>query len=306
MKKLIIILFAVLVLPFALTHASDKNKKELDKEAIKKMTGVYNITYRFAETFASDTNYQFHPRHVSGAVELIFVIEETDNLISIQHLSLEEGMASKHWREDWVYENTSALTYAGDNEWKHFDRNANEVKGQWTQRIYQIDESPRYEGSASWVFADGKAVWQSECEAPLPRRELIEKREYKVLHRGNRYFFTDFGYVHEQDNLKRIPNGSDVIMVMEKGYVTYERMDDAAGAPALEYWEKNKSFWGEVRNVWNDIYAQKTDVKMHEKVENKSLFTELLKLNKKYNSADGSSSGSTDEIKELIYKYIIK
>ena len=26
-----------------------------------------------------------------------------------------------------------------------------DVRGQWTQKVYQVDDSPRYEGSSTWV-----------------------------------------------------------------------------------------------------------------------------------------------------------
>jgi hypothetical protein len=280
---------------------------EKEKEAIKKLAGCYDVTYRFAETFASDTAYEFHEKHISSAREWIVVDEETKNKIVLQHiLILDNGEVMKHWREDWVYENTDGYTYAGDYLWKYFNRDKNSVKGQWTQKVLQVDDSPRYEGSATWLFNDGKTSWQSECMAPLPRREHTTRSDYKVLKRKNIYTFTGNGYTHEEDNVKLIPGtGGDTNIVMEKGLNTYEKIDDSYAENSIKWWKENRDFWVQVRNVWDEVYSKKADLKLYDKVEGKTLFTELLKLGSTYtNPSSGSSNNAYLEIKNLVYKYI--
>ena len=52
---------------------------------------------------------------------IVIGVEDEDNKISIQHL-LQVGRPDsphivKHWRQDWLFENTDFYTYNGDNEW---------------------------------------------------------------------------------------------------------------------------------------------------------------------------------------------
>ena len=93
----------------------------------------------------------------------------------------------KHWRQDWLFQNTDFYSYNGDNQWKYVTKSKDEVKGQWTQKVYQVDDSPRYEGSATWVHVDGKSYWENTTDAPLPRREYTKRSDYNITVRGNRH-----------------------------------------------------------------------------------------------------------------------
>ena len=53
-------------------------------------------------------------------------------------------MIIKHWRQDWLYENTNLYEFYKDNTWKFNQLKAKDVKGQWTQKVYQVDDSPRW------------------------------------------------------------------------------------------------------------------------------------------------------------------
>ena len=130
------------------------------------------------------------------------------NKISIQHL-LVVGKPSnqfivKHWRQDWIYENRDFYMYNGDNLWEYENKTPNSVKKQWTQKVFQVDDSPRYEGSGSWVHVDGKSYWENKTDAPLPRREYTKRNDYNITSRGNRQEITSYGWVHDQDNDKVI------------------------------------------------------------------------------------------------------
>ena len=100
--------------------------------------------------------------------------EDKDNKIVLQHLLIvgtTENDIIKHWRQDWLYENIEMYSFFKDRTWKFNKLSATDVKGQWTQKVYQVDDSPRYEGTASWVFVDGKSYWKNTTDAPLPRRD---------------------------------------------------------------------------------------------------------------------------------------
>ena len=113
-----------------------------------------------------------------------FVFLHVLSLQTIQHLLVvgppDQQMVIKHWRQDWIYENTNFYMFNGDNQWQFVNKPKSEVKGQWTQKVYQVDDSPRYQGSASWVHVDGKSYWENITSAPLPRREYTKRSDYNV------------------------------------------------------------------------------------------------------------------------------
>ena len=119
--------------------------------------------------------------------------------------------------------------FNGYNQWTYTKKPKSEVKGQWTQKVFQVDDSPRYEGSATWVHVDGKSYWENTTTAPLPRREYTQRSDYNVTMRGNRHEITDFGWIHDQDNEKivRKEGAEDVVIAKEKGYNVYKKVDDS-------------------------------------------------------------------------------
>ena len=66
-------------------------------------------------------------------------------------------MVIKHWRQDWIYQGVDILSYDKDERWKKEFRKES-VKGKWIQKVYQVDDSPRYEGVGSWIHLDGKVI----------------------------------------------------------------------------------------------------------------------------------------------------
>ncbi len=128
-------------------------------------------------------DYKFHDRHRSSAKEIAILVEDSPKKIVIQHLLVMRGdsMIIKHWREDWTYEDQTILAYDQDNAWKKVSLSANDVKGKWTQKVFQVDDSPRYQAIGTWVHVDGRHQWQSNTDSPLPRRESTERKDYNVL-----------------------------------------------------------------------------------------------------------------------------
>lgn len=261
-----------------------QNKKELDKKSIKNMCGCYEVTFNFAETFnySKDSLYKPSDKKITGGLEWAEMITDEDDKIVIQHIlqfgNPADPMIVKHWRQDWLYENTELYTYDVDNTWKYVQKPASEVKGQWTQKVFQVDDSPRYEGSGSWVHVDGKHYWENTTKAPLPRREYTTRSDYNVTLRGNRVELTDFGWIHDQDNEKLIrKNGQeDVILAKEKGYNTYVKVDDSRCAVAAQWWKDHNKKWAMVRAKWNQVFDRDQDLSLEEKVSNKPLFKFLF------------------------------
>tara|TARA_B100000989_G_scaffold154336_1_gene115103 strand:+ start:2852 stop:3751 length:900 start_codon:yes stop_codon:yes gene_type:complete len=272
----------ILILLSLTLNAQKKHKQDI--ESIKKMCGCFEISFNFAETFSyvEDSLYMPSKTYITSGLELAKLIVDENNKISIQHI-LQVGPPSspyiiKHWRQDWLFENTNLYLYNANNQWLFEEKNKKDVKGQWTQKVYQVDDSPRYEGSGSWVHVDGKSYWENITPAPLPRRELTVRSDYNLTMRGNRHEITDFGWVHDQDNKKivRQNNKNDVIIAEEKGYSSYVQVEDSRCLAADKWWKENSKKWTNVRDKWNEIYTRNQDLNLKNKVNNKLLYKYLF------------------------------
>ena len=276
-NNLIIIL--LLVSPI-ITNA----QKKQDIEAIKEMCGCFEIDFKFSETFQyiNDSNYSKSKNYSAKALEYAKLIKDEKDHISIQHLLVMGDYIIKHWRQDWVFQNKDLLKYDGNNNWKYISKTKKDVKGQWTQKVFQVDDSPRYEGSATWVHADGKSYWENSSYAPLPRREYTKRNDYNIMIRGNRHEITEDGWVHDQDNFKVVKDSesdSEVIIASEKGINSYTRVDESNCKEAIKWWDENNEKWLLVLEKWNSIYSKKDDISLRQSVENKPLFSFLFDEN---------------------------
>jgi len=142
---------------------SAQSKLDQDRKAIKEMCGCFEVTFNFAETFnySQDSLYKPSENKVSKGLEWAQLVADADDKVVIQHI-LQVGNPMKptivkHWRQDWLFENTDLYLYNGDNSWSYDKKNTSEVTGQWTQKVFQVDDSPRYEGSATWVHDQDNA-----------------------------------------------------------------------------------------------------------------------------------------------------
>jgi len=299
MKKLSIFIGLTMA---SLAVTAQKHDKSADQKNIKDMCGCYEVRFNFAETFnnAKDSTYQASKVKQVGALEWVQLVEDKPNKIVMQHLLIaNDTMIIKHWRQDWLYENTNLYQFYKDKTWK-FEKLAKEdVKGQWTQKVYQVDDSPRYEGTASWVHVDGKNYWVNTTDAPLPRREHTVRDDYNVMKRRNIHAITDYGWLHEQDNDKiiRDDKGNDFVLAQEKGYDTYTKVADEKCKAAQDWWKENEAFWKIVRNKWQDLFEQNKDIELQKSVDNKPLFAHLFAM---------PANSSKKEIEAVIDSFIVK
>ena len=271
------------ILAFSQNLNAQKKKKE-DRKAIKEMCGCFEIEFNFAETFqyGQDLTYKPSKTYRTKAKEWGQLVVDENNKVVIQHiLQMEHGgqiHIVKHWRQDWLYENTEFYTYNGDNEWLFEEKAKKDVKGQWTQKVYQVDDSPRYEGSGTWVHVDGKSYWENATTAPLPRREYTKRSDYNITLRGNRHEITEYGWLHDQDNKKilRQDGNEDIVIADEKGYSPYTKVDDSECQAAQDWWKEHNNKWAMVRAKWDDVFSRSKDLNLESKVDNKRLYNYLF------------------------------
>ncbi|MEM8567283.1 MAG: DUF6607 family protein [Bacteroidota bacterium] len=300
--RYLLVIMSVLVMGNVLAQ----KKKKQDIEAIKAMCGCYDVSFNFAETFASEKDYEFHKNYSSGALEYAMLVEESKDKVVIQHLLvIGDSMIIKHWRQDWIYENTDFHMYHKDNTWKYVSMRADQVKGQWTQKVYQVDDSPRYEGTGSWVHVDGRSFWESTTDAPLPRREYSKRSDYNVMVRGNRQEITDYGWVHDQDNRKVLREGEDKEIAREKGWNTYKKVEESKCQPAVDWWGDKQAYWQDVRKVWDELFAQKQTVELAKQKDGQVLFMRLFGLEGEMLKHSYDSEKSVAKIKETINSYLV-
>lgn len=278
---------------------AQEEKKQQDIESIKAMCGCYEVKFKYTETFAPEIDYEKHHDYTASALEWAQLIQDDDNKLSIQHLLVvNDTMVIKHWRQDWEYENREVFYYDKDNSWKFTTLPKEKVKGQWTQKVFQVDDSPRYSGSATWIHTDGKHYWENRTASPLPRREYTKRKDYNVMFRGNRHEITDYGWLHEQDNDKvvREEGKDDLLLAQEKGYNRYTKVPDERCQLARDWWKENKGFWAKVRGSWSAIYNKEGALTLKKKVDDKPLYMHFYPLSK---GAHGKK-----EITELIARFI--
>lgn len=277
-------------------------KKMQDQEAIKDMCGCYEVRFNFAETFdyVEDSTYVGSPDKLSGGLEWVELVEDKDDKIVMQHLLIvgpeDNQMIVKHWRQDWIYQNTELYDFYADLKWEYTNLPYKQVEGQWTQKVYQVDDSPRYEGTGSWVHVDGRSYWESYADAPLPRREFSIRDDYNVLYRKNRHEITATGWNHEQDNVKILrKNGTDTPIAAEKGMNTYTKVADEKCQAAMDYWAINHEMWKKVRTKWDQVFARDINLELHKKVDDKLLFQHMFALD---------STATQAQIDEIIDAFV--
>lgn len=226
--------------------------------------------------------------------------------IVIQHLLVVgDTMVIKHWREDWLFQNISLLAFDQNAAWKRIALPSEQVKGQWTQQVFEVDDSPRYEGSATWIHADGRHFWESTVDAPLPRREYTKRHDYNVMRRTNHLEIMAAGYVHEQDNDKLIRSeAGDQLLASEKGLNAYKRTDETKCQTAKVWWAAHRAYWVDVRNVWNEVLENRTAVTLRAPTAGMVLGRELDDLESQSLKTAYKSTATRPLIRTIIEKYL--
>lgn len=279
-----------------------------DIAKIEKLCGCFDVRFEYAETFSPDDEYEYHNRErINYARELVVPVEKSKKEWVLQHLLIvNDTMVIKHWREDWSFENPVLFKYEGDHVWKKERLPAQQVKGKWTQTVWEVSDAPRYQGASNWVNTDNKTFWMNTTDAPLPRREYTKRKDYNILRRTNTIILSDTGWIHDQDNKKISKTGeTEQIIVEEKGRNTYRRVDEKLCDVAKAYWEKNKSYWSSVKKVWDEYLAQNEVVSLKVLVDGKPLYMHLGSLEEEFahNGKDPAAAESKSRIRSVLDQF---
>lgn len=276
------------------------SKFEKDRRAILAMAGPYRTSFDFLEILGFSPDYQAPAPYQSWGTEYIYVVEEREDFISLQHIMVMfmelEGkvvgpMVMKHWRQDWQYEKAEILAFVGNRSWELQDLGEQQSKGTWAQAVYQVDDTPRYESFGTWHHFDDFSEWKSAMTwRPLPRREFSVRQDYQVLEGTNQHIILRNGWVHQQENLKRVlsENSEQVASYLAKelGVNRYERIIDHDFSAGDQYWAATQAYWQIVRESFAEIIRRDKKIALKKSVNETPLFVPLFDYAQKL--ADGA------------------
>ena len=244
------------------TSQASASQFEHDRQSILAQAGQWRVRFDMRENVSFRAGYTPLDEHQSAGNEIVRVVYDDGTRISLQHILVmgdDNGntFIIKHWRQDWVYEPETVLTYAGPNRWVLTPVSADERRGAWSQTVWQTDDSPRYGGVGRWSDDHGMTQWTSNATwRPLARRDAVRDTPYDRYLGSNRHALTPVGWVHIQDNMKMGPSegdeGEPTAIVQEDVINTYRHVDNYDPAPGDAYWTATKDYWAAVRAAWDE------------------------------------------------------
>jgi hypothetical protein len=282
---------------------------EKDRQAILAMAGDYRVTFDFTETVSLFEGYELKDPKRSGGYEIVRVVEDSGDFISLQHILVvgpkDSPIVVKHWRQDWAYEPSRVLVFIGGNAWEWRDVPAAEQAGAWSQTVYQVDDAPRYGAVGTWTYEDGIAEWTPPAEwRPLPRRDMTTRDDYHAVDAVNRHTLTPDGWVHEQDNTKIILTGTPRALVREVGVNTYERNSSFPVSVGDAYWATTSDYWAGVRDEWSRIENENERFAITLKGETEDLYTPLLSLAEEVQAGEKDVAAAVSEARSVIRSFV--
>ena len=240
------------------------SKMERDQAAIRGLAGDFKASFDFLETLVFLHGGVPSQPYRSWGTERVLLIEDRPGLVELQHMlvmsfidtkgEIQGPFVMKHWRQRWEFEADKIHAYKGHRVWENHLLPNDSSESRWVQTVYQVDDTPRYALVGEWQHHKTHSQWSSRAGyRPLPRRERSVRDDYNVLDGINRITVLPSGWVHEQDNLKRVlPAPSDAsneasVVARELGINRYQRITDFDFSAGDEYWEKAGPFWAKVR-----------------------------------------------------------
>ena len=278
---------------FAGLQAADLDDRERDRRAILAMAGDYRTSFDFIETIGFTEGYQPRAPYQSWGTERVYVVANEPEFVSLQHIIVmhfldadgfeSDAMVVKHWRQDWQYEDAEVHAFQGRGAFARRVLDQASQKGAWTQTVFQVDDSPRYEAVGRWTHASGVSYWQSDDRRrPLPRREFSVRDDYQALYGSHRITITPAGWTQEEDALKLVldennrPSSSQPYLAREAGLSRYDRVLDYDFSAGDEYWQNTGAFWSRVRHYWDALYKAESAFSFVKSAEGVPMFMALF------------------------------
>jgi len=287
--------------------APERAKFEQDRKAIRSMAGDFDVTFDFRETVALKPGYELKKPKLSGADEIVRVIEDRGDFISLQQILVmkmgDQMYVTKHWRQDWQYEPASVLVFIGGNAWETRPVPASERKGKWAQTVYQVEDSPRYGAVGAWMHDNGVSQWTPPAEMrPLPRRDMTTRNDYDAVLAVNRHTITPFGWVQEEENSKLVLRGEPHVLAREIGVNSYIR-SNTMPKDGDDYWNATKDFWSQVRADWKRLETSTSRFGLTVQGEPEPLYMPILELADNIQAGKITTAEAMVEAKKIIAQF---
>jgi len=301
---------------------TELSKFERDRRAILAMAGPYRTTFDFIEIAGFVPDYEPPRPYRSWGTEYVYVVTDEPRFISLQHIIVmffkdDDGEVQgpavvKHWRQDWTYEDKNVHAYIGKSTWQERTVAPDAVEGTWSQAVYQVDDSPRYEATGRWEHNANYSTWGSdETWRPLPRREFSVRDDYDVLVGTNRHTITPTGWIHEELNQKVVLSGPGEpgrdlpVLARESGLNRYERIVDHDFSAGDEYWARTAPFWADVRDAWEAQKASNKTFSITPRVDDKLLFQAMFEYAGSIEDAESyDPAKGQDYIADVLSRYV--
>lgn len=293
--------------PAAATREAQQEKFEQDRRAILAMAGDFDVTFDFRETVPLAKGYELKKPKVSGADEIVRVVEDRGDFISLQQILVmkmgDDTVVTKHWRQDWQYEPESVLVFIGGNAWETRAVSATERKGRWAQTVYQVEDSPRYGAVGAWTHTNGVSQWTPPAEMrPLPRRDMTTRKDYDAVLAVNRHTITPFGWVQEEENSKLVLRGDHHVLVREIGVNTYKRTNPLP-KDGDAYWNATRDFWAQVRADWARLEKSSPRFGLTIQGEPEPLYVPILTLADDVQAGKITTAAAVEAAKKVIAQF---
>ena len=268
-----------------------------DMEAIKSMSGCFAVTFQYQETETIEGVQGSNP-YQARALEYIDFEEQDDGTLSLQHiLKVAPGIFIKHWRQDWTREEDSFLKFMGGSHWERVGGAGGDV---WLQKVYSVDDTPRYQCEGSWQSKDKIPHWFCRGWAPLPRREYSKRNDYNVMDRGNLLQVSPQSWNHIQANQKLVvENGVQIVSLgREVGLNSYVRVDDAKCNGAAAFWKgARQGVWRHIKEV---IDGELDSLEVVHLVEKRDLTKKLNRLARSYMAKAPLSADDVESLRKEV------
>ena len=310
-------------LAWASLRETGLTKFERDRRAILAMQGPYRASFDFLEVAGFMSGFSPDVPYRSWGTEYIYLVVDEGDFISLQHIlvifikkaddTLTDPMVVKHWRQDWRYEDQQVTVFNGFNSWESQRLSIKSSKGSWTQAVFQVDDSPRYEAQGKWTHKQNYSQWQSnETWRPLPRREFSVRDDYHALIGKNRHTITPTGWTHQEDNLKVVlaePGviANDGVLAQELGFNRYERIIGHDFSEGDAYWAETQNFWREVRTAWDEVIRTKGAFTLVNEVDGQRMYSAMFNYAFKIREQGSyDAEAARQYIRETIERFIRK
>ena len=291
-------------------QAPKLDARERDRRAILAMAGDYRTSFDFIETVGFTQGYRPKAPYQSWGTERVYVVASEPEFVSLQHIIVmhfvdadgfkSDAMVVKHWRQDWRYEDEEMHAFQGRGAFALQVLDQDSREGAWTQTVYQVDDSPRYEAIGRWTHVPGVSYWQSDDRRrPLPRREFSIRDDYQALYGSHRITITPAGWTQEEDALKLVldennrPSASQPYLAREAGLSRYDRLLDYDFSAGDDYWQDTSTFWSRVRHYWEALYEAESEFSFVKSVDGVPMFMALFGM-------AGEEFESEDDMDEAI------